>query len=506
MIREFLSRRLQQIEGLPLPQLESDASQCQAASRSVLPPTLQCAAHSALAGWKCTVCHQLLCLDCAAVKVIPPTSVVVCGRCGQLAEVLLRKKGAGASLASRLPAAFLYPVTAEGLPAMLGIAMWLWLTSKLGVAGMVFGWAAALGSFFGLTRSTARGGPLELSDFQDLWQAVGLPLARFAVVTAPVWGVAMLAEHWSLPWLRWLALGLAALWTPSAFIGAATHASLLDLLDPRRVLGATAGLGQDFSVYVAGLLACTVVMVVSVPIALLLDRVPLPIFSGIASVMALIYGPMVMARLAGLVLLLHGEIFGWGDALDAFEEVLLGATPRGHVPQPTRSLPAHLPDAIELQAEPSALQPTPSVETRFGALELRPRAPPALDGSTLPSHGAQAAQALRRAMAADDAGTALDGFRDTGLAAAEHLSCEELVWLGQTAAAHVDFESAELAFRKAVDKNTGIETLVKARVMLARLLGERLGRRDEARQLMAQVAAQHPDTNGGRYATAWLEK
>jgi putative serine protease PepD len=67
----------------------------------------------------------------------------------------------------------------------------------------------------------------------------------------------------------------------------------------------------------------------------------------------LLYAPLVGARVAGQVLLLHGPAFGWGEEVDCYEPVLPGVEPRGLPPEPTRSLPKHLPDAIELEPEPA---------------------------------------------------------------------------------------------------------------------------------------------------------
>ncbi len=473
---------------------------------------LRCQRHGAVAGWECTRCNHALCPDCVALKIITPTTLVACTLCGEFAEPLVRKRGDGASLAQRLPGAFLFPFRGEGLPVWLGIALWLWALSFLGLTGGLVGWSVVLGSLFGLTRSTARGsGQMELSDFQDFFQSVAMPVVRFVIAMVPAWGGALLAAWLHQPWLSWLSLGLAVVWSPTAYIGAATSAGLVDLLNPMRVLGASARLGKDLGVYVGALAGVAAVMFVSLPVAWLASRLWVPVLSGVLAQMALLVGPIIGARVAGLVLLLHGSIFGWGDDVDSYEPVLKGVEPRGVLPEPTRTLPAHLPESIELEPEALPAAVAGRAVDRFAALELNPDAerPPDVapfDVTLLPSLADQSAHAIRRAMRAGTPDVALDGFRATGLTAAEVLTFDELLWLGQTAAAHIDYESAELAFRKATEKPADPEPLARAQVMLARLLAERLNRAPEARTWMERIVAEHPGTAAASYAERWLQR
>ena len=446
---------------------------------------MRCERHGAPAGWECTVCHQPLCPDCAAIKFIPPITMLACGRCGEMAEPLLRRKSQSASLAQRLPGAFRFPLAGEGLPAWLGISLWLYACSWLGLLGSFIGWGVAMASFFGLTRSTARGGDsLELSDFQEPFQGIVIPLVRFALATLPAWGGILAAAYLGLPWLSWTSLAVAALWSPTAFIGAAANTNLVHMLNPVRVLGATSRIGKDFGVYLAALLGVGVMMVVSALLAMLISKwVLVPVIGGVMMQMVLCYAPFVGARVAGLVLMLHGPVFGWGEELDLYEPLLGATQPRGELPVKESSLPRHLPQSIELPPEP---EPEPArAFDRFAALELNPEAekPPdvaPLDVALLPSFSQQAAVSIRAAMKGGLADVALDGFRSTGLSAAEALSFDELLWLGQTAANRIDYESAELAFAKAAERTAPPEALGRCRVMLARLLAERMNRKDAA--------------------------
>ncbi len=472
------------------------------------PQPLQCEAHGAVAGWECANCHRPLCPDCAATKVMYPATVVACVPCGGLAEELVRAKSETASLAQRLPGAFTFFLTVEGVAAWLGVALWVWLTSFAGLGGLFFGWGGAIAALFGLTRSTANGKDhLELSDFQDPLSSVGLPLIRFAVAMLPAWGGALLALETQRPWLLWLSLALTIVWSPTAFIGAATNASFVDMLNPLRVLKASAALGKDFAVYVGSLFAVGVVLAVSVPLSRAISHfLWVPVLSGVLSQMALLYAPLVGARIAGLVLFLHGPVFGWGDSNERYEPILKGVEPRGVLPETRVEQRSHAP--LELEPEPVVLKPA-GLSERFGALEVdrAAEAPPqgaVLDVSLLPSHAEQNAQLIREAIRAGNHGAALDGFRATGLTAKSALTFEELVWLGQTASSHIDYESAELAFRAALERGGAPEPTNRTRVMLARLLGERLSRRDEGRALMEVVCREAPGTSAATFATQWL--
>lgn len=472
-------------------------------------PAQKCERHGAAAGWECTICHEPLCPDCSALKSIPPVTMLACARCGEMAEPLLRKKSESATLAQRLPGAFAFPFRGEGLPAWLGISMFLWLFSFLGLLGAAIGWGVVIASLFGLTRSTARGGDhLELSDFQDPLSSIALPMVRFTLIMFPAWAGGFLSSYLRQDWLYWVALAVTVLWSPTAYIGAAASANLVDMMNPFRVLGATARIGKDFGVYLGGILAVGATIFLSVPLAMLVNKyLVVPVLGGVLTQMVLSFGPFVGARVAGLVLMLHGPVFGWGEEFDLWEPVLGDTQPRGELPV-KRTLPRHLPSSIELEEEPVVMEP-PRAHDRFAAIELNPEAdrPPdvaPLDVALLPTFSEQSAVSIREAMAQGKPDVALDGFRSTGLSAAAQLSFDELLWLGQTATSHIDYESAELAFGKAAERRAPPEALGRARVMLARLLAERLNRKDDAKSWMQRVLAEQPGTAAATYAQTWL--
>ncbi|PZR12231.1 MAG: hypothetical protein DI536_15080 [Archangium gephyra] len=465
-----------------------------------------CEAHGALAGWECTSCHQPLCPDCAATKVVPPISLVVCARCGELAEPLLRPRAESQTFVSRIPSAFIFPLKGEGPAVWLGLAMVLWLLHFAGGLGTFLAWCILIGSLFGLVRSTARGGDgIELSDFSSPLDGVLVPVARFGVAMLPAWGGAILVGSLGQPALWWVVLAVVVAWTPTSLIAAASGANLVDLLNPVRVLGASARIGKDFGVYVVALIGALLLWVVLLAVGAMVNALPIPfITSAIASLLA-VYPALVVARLAGTVMHVHGTIFGM-EALQVHDPVLGDTQPRGQPPVKERTLPRHLPNAIELEPSPEPVMP--QAYSRFEAVESAKDAPlpqsAPLDVALLPSHGEQSATSIRAAMRAGNADAALDGFRATGLMSAEHLSVDELLWLGQTAGARIDYESSLLALEHAARRDAPPESKGRAWVMLGRLLGEHLNRRDEATVWMQRVVNETPGTAAARFATRWL--
>lgn len=467
--------------------------------------TFHCEAHHALAGWECTSCHQPLCPDCAATKVVPPISLVVCALCGELAEPLLRHRSDSQTFVSRIPAAFIFPLKGEGPAVWLGLSMILWLLHFAGAMGTFLAWCILIGSLFGLVRSTARGSEgVEMSDFSSPLDGVLVPVARFGVAMLPAWGGAILVGWLGRPALWWLVLVVVIAWAPTSLIAAASGANLVHLLNPVRVLGASARIGKDFGIYVIALIGTLLLWVVLLAIGAMVNSLPIPfITSAIASLLA-VYPALVVARLAGTVMHVHGTVFGM-EALQVHDPVLSDTPPRGQLPEKERTLPKHLPTSIELEPPP---EPVVHAYSRFEAVESAKDAPlpeaAPLDVALLPSHGEQSATSIRAAMRSGNADAALDGFRATGLMSAAHLTVDELLWLGQTAGARIDYESSLLALEHAAKRDAPPESKGRAWVMLGRLLGEHLNRRDEATVWMQRAVQETPGTAAAQYATKWL--
>lgn len=468
---------------------------------------LRCETHQAIAGWQCTGCERVLCPDCTAYKYVAPARLTVCVLCGELAEPLLQERTAKESLAQQLPGAFQFPLRGDAPALWLGLTVFTWLASYAGASGIA--WALSLGTYFAMIRAAASGhDALELSDFRDPVTSMFLPTARFAIAMLPAWGGALAAIFTGNTGWLWFAVLLTAVWAPVNLIAAARDAHLVAMLDPRRVVSAVLNIGGDYFAYLAGLTGAGALWFLALLISEGLRHSALyfPFITPLLTQALLVYPVMVMARIAGLVLRRHPHAFG-SEEVEKYESVLGDVQPRGVLPEKESTLPRHLPSEIELP--PEAPPQLPQAGHRFAAMEVSAsaEAPPEvapLDVRMLPGLGEQSAREIRVAMRANNVDGALDAFRATGLSCVDLLNVDELLWIGQVAGARIDYESALLALENAAKKDAAPEVKGKAWVMLGRVLGEKLNRRDEATTWMKRVVNELPGTSAADFARKWL--
>jgi len=472
----------------------------------------RCRAHQALAGWQCTRCHEVLCPECAGTMRVGPAELVACTLCGEQAEPLRRHRREGGTLLERLPRAFTFPFRGEGLLALGSLSL-------LGLL-VVFGGCAALlvlgltvGAIFAVVRFTARGGDhLESEGFTDLHTSVLLPVLRFVVATAPVWGGGIMA------WRAHSAAGgvlvglAAALWVPMALLAAAANSPFTAMLNPLLMVGLALKLGRDYWVYLGGLLGCGVAAVVGLVLGVFVGRLPLPVV-GQLLVNALALAPLLTAaHIGGLLLYLRGDTLGWGTAEDYAEPVLGQEAPRGALPERGTAaargghrapieLPPDLPPAGASSDVDAVFAQRPDFGRAAPRAALDPRAPPA---RAVLDEVSEAGRAVRAAMAKGDGAAALHAWEDAGRLVPE-LTVSELGWLGRAAASRGDDAVALSAFEAAAFAGSG-DDVASVRVMLARLLDERLGRADEARRWMQRVAGEAPEGEARRFARQWLSQ
>lgn len=473
-----------------------------------------CSRHSAPAGWRCTVCHELLCPDCAAIRTISPVDMTVCVLCGEMAEVLRRDRRDIESFSMRALKGLAFPFTGLGLLGFAGTSLLLAFTWYFGPTMHLLGWCLALAGFFGVARSAGRGdGQFENAPFSDLLTSVGLPVLRFMVVTLPTWGGMWLADEFNSHALWWAAVVLAFVWTPTAFLGAAAGTPLLTLLNPLAVFGTVARIGADarrLSFFLFGLVLLALALR---PVSALLFALPVPFFSTLLSMAVTAYPPFVAAHITGLLLLLHPEPFGWDNV--SLQPVLADAVPRGVAVLPEERLrPAHLqpidlpePAAyrpVSQPIEPAAPAPVPveGADTAVAPVEAPRMSLVELTTSSLPPLTAHAHDLLTHAMRDADLGLALDTFRATPELDAV-LSVTELTWVGRAAASEADDALAVRALREACRRPPEAASSA-AHVYLAKLLDERQGKTDEARGLLTRVVNDFPNTPAAAFASQWL--
>lgn len=439
---------------------------------------------------------------------VHPAVLTICALCGELANPLLVRRGGEHSFFTLAGQALLFPLQGMGLVGLLSLSLTLAVGLWLGFLGLAVCVGLVLAALFGVARSAGRGGDqLELTDFTNLGSDVVWPLVRFAAATAPAWGCLVVALQTGRPALVWLGAALALVWCPTAFVGAAAGAPLITLLNPLAVWGAISRIGSDvprLAVALAGLCVLGLMLGLMGALASLL---PVPLVSTLVAAACWVYPPYVAARMSGLVLLLHPEPFGWHDS--TMQHALLDVGPRGVPPPTAEQRRAHV-EPIELpEPEPAPLDAGQTLVARFGGapedepepapLPARAAAMAQLELGSLSSH---VCALIEEAIAGADQAGALEAFRAAAPADTEALDGEQLLWLGRAAITAGELETAVRALEAAAARRA--PSAATAMVLRARLLGERLGRPEEAAALMQQVVTEFAGTKPADFASRWL--
>jgi len=101
---------------------------------------------------------------------------------------------------------------------------------------------------------------------------------------------------------------------------------------------------------------------------------------------------------------------------------------------------------------------------------------------------------------------AVESFKAFGEKPLSHFSCRELLWLGRAAASLDENQMAAEALLGAAHSKGHEIDVVKARMLLAKLLDERLSRKQEARDMMELIVSEHADSDAGKVARKWLQE
>jgi len=427
---------------------------------------VRCDGHpGALAAWRCHGCGAALCPDCTFAQRVAGEELPSCTRCRGLAQPLLVHRAARRSFGQRLAGTLAFPLAEGGWKTLLAAALIFWGLSRLGALGSLFAYGLAWGLFFSVIRRGAHvQEPLEPPGFEGLLDDVYLPAFRGLLATALVWLPAVLwvtgryegrelltPSAWLADPVAWLLLLAGLAWAPAAVIAAAVSDSTLRMLDPRVPLGLITRLGGDYARLLGFTAAVMVLRALLAGVAVLLDRLPVPVLSGVLAEAVGLYAPLVLARASGLLLHVRGDAVGYGHAADFLEPLFPGAAPRAVPPaEPVHSESPRRFEAIELPDEPSG----------------QTGAPAAPEQSAVPDPQALFEQARAAASAGDFQGAA------------------ELL---RAAAAHEDHPVAPGAW-----------------LVLGRLYRRRLGQGAAARQVFEYVAARWPEGEPARQARAAL--
>ena len=211
------------------------------------------------------------------------------------------------------------------------------------------------------------------------------------------------------------------------------------------------------------------------------------------------------------VLRLFGDLLGYCAPEEVQGPVLPGAVPRGVAPAersqtehviegqaPKRSFePIELPEVHAPSSKPIEVLPVEPEVVRPKIESLDVSAMPALDDTLLAQ--------VRSAIKTNDVHTAVEALKGFSTFPSAALSGRELLWLGR-AAASLDEDAVAHDALAAAAEATGHELdISRAKVMLAKLLDERLGRTADAAVWMERIVIEHPDSDAAVFARDWLK-
>lgn len=457
-------------------------------------PLPRCAQHpGATAGWRCRACGQPLCPACAATARLGTDAVPACGRCGGFADPITRRRAELTPFAARLAGAPGFPFRRGTVLATAACALVLTVLSWFGLVGSALAFGIGWGFWFGVVRETAAG-EVELTapEESELLDAIVLPSLRGALALAIVWVPAAARATWLLfgdgragaaalatdP-IIWLCLVAGLLYAPAALLHAA-FGSVLGMLDPLRVVGTAVRLGRDYLLALAAMGAAAL----AGGLAAALARSALgwiPFIGTLATSCAGLLGPLWSAHALGLLLHVRGDEVGLGRPEDYLVPVLGPAQPEGARPEPRTEAAA----AVEAYRRPTEID----LEEGTSTATATPASPPAEPPSP------EALEIARLAGLGDLAGAAR---RFEAAQPPPALAPAVAFAVGRGA-----FQAGAVEVAAAALHQAGVagdpEVSPGALLVLGRLYGRRLGRPEEARQVLEYLLATWPASDAARH-------
>jgi hypothetical protein len=417
------------------------------------------------AAWRCQGCGASLCPACAYAIGPAEDAAIACAGCGALAEPLRVHRAEIEGLAvrlSRAPAFLFRRGTAASIAAAAIVTAAL---SYFGLLGALLAYGVAWAFTFSTIRSAAHGRPgIELPDFTDAFEDIGLPAIRGAVATAILWVPAVAyalftygrSPHGALLALvrdpvAWLILATSIAYAPIAVLVAATGGGLLRMLNPLLVAIAARRLGRAYLLTLVFVCGCFVAGVGLAIAGEAVRALPVPLVSRWAAEFIELLPLVLMGHALGLLLHVHGDRLGYGLDTDYLVPVAPGARPTG----------------------------------------TRPRA----DDAPLPTNAVRPASLAReigRAIAGRDAASALELYERYGAEPCA-LTPEQHFEIARVAAGASRDVLAVAALRAAASA-AGDPIAPRAMLALGRIHARRLGEPDQARDVFALLVERYPET------------
>jgi hypothetical protein len=243
---------------------------------------------------------------------------------------------------------------------------------------------------------------------------------------------------------------LGILWAPAALMLASSGGSLLQMLNPLRPVGFILRIPRDYAVAVGAMVVLAVVGLLLRLFGQLVSAVPIPILPTLAATILSVYTPLVAGRVLGLLLFVRGAEVGYLPEDEAYEPALPGVEPRG------------------------------------------------VDRSTHKAPATDAVTALRQALQGGAPQDVVQLYRTH--AALMPLPPDVHLEVGRVAAGLGDFPLAVHALKASAGADPQSPSAPRAFVLLARVVGERMGDVAGAQRIYAHVVKHYPDSEAARFA------
>ncbi|HET9449492.1 MAG TPA: hypothetical protein VFO83_01355, partial [Aggregicoccus sp.] len=350
----------------------------------------------------------------------------------------------------------------------------------------------------------------------------GEPYAEEARAERPYAPPAPPRSPWKDPVLYLLAV-LGLLWMPVAILSAAAGGTALQMLNPLRPVIFALRIPREYAVAVGAFALVSLGGTLLALVGNLIELLPIPLLPGWAAASLGVYPPLVAGRALGLLLVVRGAELGYLREEETWEEALPGAEPQGRLPVAFGGAAA-APSSGEGEEAPAEEQSAPAPRRRHAPIELEdepvvappaPRPAPAVRGmgtqgleraapAAAPSDAVSAGERLRAAVQAQSLAQALllypAALREPG--AALPADCHFAV--GRHAAAQGQYPLAVHALRAACAAQPAGPLAAQSLVLMARVLGERMGDAAGAQRVYEHVVRHYPDSAGARFARGRL--
>jgi hypothetical protein len=464
----------------------------------------------ALAGWQCSKCDSNLCPDCAALKTIASTSMIICASCGELAAPVTIHRSS-VPFHRRVLRCLRYPLSPSGLLSMAALsavmALMLFLRKWAFFGGRGFCTAVAWGSFwaymFKAIRTSAMGDDeVHTPDFSDFFHDLVVPAIRGTAGTALIWLPSLLYllyvkdlsffelfdfKSFDDPVL-WSVFAVSLIYVPMALMVGATGGGVFRMLNPVLVVAYILRMGVDYWIALLAIVALTVASLVLNLISAVLAQLPIPLLAPWLARFVVTYPPFAMANVLGLLLYVRGDRVDYGLPHEYQMEILPGAQPRGQLPVAAQPVEAVAPERSYAPIALEEDEPASPVPKSAAQVEATP------------------AEGISAAAGKGDWAKAIDLFAKAGDLQPGSLDPNCYFGLAQEAAKRGDYRQAVRALQALMRSAPDDAIAPRGCLLLARIYSERLSDRSTAERLFRHLLQRYPKSSAAQFAQSYLAR